>query len=136
MAKYIPPRQSKLGQVFDVLVLLVLTVGALYIPLLMGLAGGAKEAKPYVPDATWEQLGQNPVMVEKWQQLAAFNAVSADPKDEALQAMITARYDYWSFSTWELILMIVVVVGYFFMVVRFSDKEYREVIAEKFGDRH
>lgn len=136
MAKYIPPRQSKIGQVIDVLVLLVLTIGALYAPLLLGLAGGAKEPKPYDPAATWETLGQNPVMVEKWQQLASFNAVKADPTDETLQAMITARYDYWAFSSWELILMIIVVVGYFFMVVRFSDKEYREVIAEKFGDRH
>ena len=32
-------------------------------------------------------------------------------------------------------MMIVVVVGYFVIVVRFSDKEYREVIDEKFGDR-
>ena len=38
MAKYIPPRQSKIGQVFDVLVLLVLTIGALYAPLLLGPA--------------------------------------------------------------------------------------------------
>ena len=50
--------------------------------------------------------------------------------------MITARYDYWAFSTWELILMVVVVVGYFVIVVRLSGKEYKEVIAEKFGDRH
>ena len=49
--------------------------------------------------------------------------------------MVTARYDYWSFSIFELILMIVVVVGYFVIVVRLSDNEYREVIAEKFGDR-
>ena len=54
MARYTPPRQSKLGQVFDVLVLLVLTVGALYIPLWLGLAGGAKEAQPHNPTATFE----------------------------------------------------------------------------------
>jgi len=127
MAKYIPPRQSKLGQVFDVLVLLVLTIGALYVPLLFGLAGGAKESKP-VENPTWESLGQNPVMVERWNALGFTN-----PAD--VNEMITARYDYWAFSTWELILMVVVVVGYFAIVIRFSDKEYREVIAEKFGDK-
>ena len=127
MAKYIPPRQSKLGQVFDVLVLLVLTIGALYVPLLFGLAGGAKESKP-VENPTWESRGQNPVMVERWNALGFTN-----PAD--VNEMITARYDYWAFSTWELILMVVVVVGYFAIVIRFSDKEYREVIAEKFGDK-
>ena len=127
MAKYIPPRQSKLGQVFDVLVLLVLTIGALYVPLLFGLAGGAKEAKP-VENPTWESLGQNPVMVERWNALGFTDPASVNE-------MITARYDYWAFSTWELILMVVVVVGYFAIVIKFSDKEYREVIAEKFGDK-
>ena len=131
MAKYTPPRQGKLGQVFDVLVLLVLTVGALYIPLWLGLAGGAKEAQPHNPTATFEQLAQeNPVKVEKWAALGY-----TDPTAEDFQAMVTARYDYWAFSTFELLLMIIVVVGYFVIVVRLSDKEYREVIAEKFGDR-
>ena len=39
MAKYIPPVQSKLGQIIDVIVLLVLSIGALYMPLWMGLPG-------------------------------------------------------------------------------------------------
>jgi hypothetical protein len=33
MARYVPPKQSKAGQVIDVIVLLVLTIGSLYIPL-------------------------------------------------------------------------------------------------------
>lgn len=57
MAKYTPPRQGKAGQIFDVLVLLILTVGALYVPLWLGLAGGAKEPLPHNPTATFEQLG-------------------------------------------------------------------------------
>jgi hypothetical protein len=127
MARYTPPEQSKISQVFDVLVLLILTVGALYIPLWMGMAGGAKTPAP-IENPTWEALKQNPVMVEKWNALGY-----TDPA--AVNEMITARYDYWAFSSLELILMIVVVVGYFVLVVRFSDKEYREVIAEKFGDK-
>jgi hypothetical protein len=31
--------------------------------------------------------------------------------------------------------MIVVVVGYFVMMLRLSEKEYRDVIAEKFGEK-
>lgn len=65
MANYIPPKQGKIGQIFDVVVLLVLTIGALYIPLWMGLAGSTLSSD--VPEnPTWESLGQNPTMVEKW----------------------------------------------------------------------
>ena len=46
--------------------------------------------------------------------------------------MITARFDY-SFSWSALIVMAVLVIGYFLLVVRLSDKEYREVIDERFG---
>lgn len=131
MARYTPPRQGKAGQIIDVLVLLVLTVGALYIPLWLGLAGGAKEAQPHNPTATFEQLAQeNPVKVERWAALGY-----TDPTAEDYQALVTARFDYWAFSGLELAIMIIVVVGYFVIVVRLSGKEYREVIAEKFGDR-
>jgi hypothetical protein len=132
MAKYIPPKQGKLSQVFDVLVLMVLTVGALYVPLGLKLAGGIKTSAAPNPTATWADLGQ-----ETPEKVAAWNALGyTDPTNADLQAMITARYDYWSFSTWELALMVVIVVGYFVLVVRFSDKEYREVIDEKFGSRN
>lgn len=137
MAKYTPPHQTKIGQVIDVLVLLVLTVGALYLPLWLGLAGGVKDPKPFDPKATWESLGQNPQMVKQWEALAAIKAIpAADPTNQDLQAMITARYDYWAFSTWELLLMVVVVVGYFAIVIRLSSKEYHDVIDEKFGEKH
>ena len=58
MARYTPPRQGKVGQIIDVLVLLILTVGALYVPLWLGLAGGAKEPQPHNPTATFEQLAR------------------------------------------------------------------------------
>jgi hypothetical protein len=31
--------------------------------------------------------------------------------------------------------MIVVILGYYVMLIRFSDSEYRDVISEKFGDK-
>lgn len=123
MARYIPPKQSKLGQIIDVIVLLVLTIGALYIPLWMGLAGSAQTTN--VPEnPTWEVLGQNAVMVEKWNALGYPDAASA-------AEIITSRFDY-SFSIGSLLVMIVVVVGYYAIMLRFSEKEYRDVIAEKF----
>jgi len=126
MAKYIPPVQSKLGQLIDVIVLLVLAVGALYIPLWMGLAGSSKTPVP-VENPTWESLGQNPTMVEQWNKLGFADAASAADT-------ITARFDY-SFSWSSLIVMVVVILGYFVLMLRFSEIEYREVIAEKFGEK-
>jgi hypothetical protein len=132
MAKYVPPRQGKLGQILDVLVVLILTVGALYIPFKMELAGAGKQTQA-TGTATWEQLNQNPAMVERWQALGY-----AEPGDAADKAsahyLVTARFDY-SFDWLALAAMIVLVAGYFVMVVRISDKEYREVINEKFGDK-
>ncbi|MDZ4095099.1 MAG: hypothetical protein U1D35_09350, partial [Paracoccaceae bacterium] len=113
MAKYIPPVQGKISQIIDVIVLLVLAIGALYIPLWMGLAGSDKIANTQTAP-TWESLGQNPTMVEKWTELGF-----ADPA--AAADIITARFDY-SFTFGSLIAMIVVVVGYYVIMLRFSEK--------------
>jgi len=122
--RYQPPKQSRLGQVVDVITLLVLSLGALYLPLYMGLAG--RTASPSPQDSpTWESLGQNEVMVERWNALGFADPASA-------QDIITSRFDY-SFSTISMIVMVVVVVGYFALMMRLSEKEYREVISEKFG---
>ena len=121
---YQPPKQSLAGQVVDVVVLLVLTVGALYLPLYMGLAGAAKTPAP-IENPTWEALGQNEVEQAQWAVLGFPDAASANE-------IITARFDY-TFSWMALIVMVVVVVGYFVLVVKLSDKEYREVIDERFG---
>ena len=121
---YKPPKQSLAGQIVDVVVLLVLTVGALYLPLYMGLAGAAKTPAP-IENPTWEALGQNEVEQAQWAVLGFPDAASANE-------VITARFDY-TFSWTALIVMVVVVVGYFILVVRLSDKEYREVIDERFG---
>jgi hypothetical protein len=123
---YQPPKQSLLAQVFDVVTLLVLTVGALYIPLYLGLAGAAKVPNP-VQNPTWEALGQNQTEVQQWAALGV-----ADPA--AANDIVTARFDY-SFSWPALIVMAVLIIGYFVMVVKLSDKEYREVIDERFGPK-
>lgn len=123
---YQPPKQSLVGQIVDVAVLLVLTVGALYLPLYMGLAGAAKVPAP-LESPTWEALGQNAAEQSQWAALGFPDAASANE-------IITSRFDY-TFSWTALVVMVVAVLGYFILVVRLSDKEYREVIAERFGDR-
>jgi hypothetical protein len=115
-----------LSQLFDVAVLVVLTVGALFVPLWLGLAGAAKEVVAPVANPTWESLGQNAA------QAAKYEALGYTP--ESAHDLILARFDY-SFSTGALLLMIVVIVVYYALLLRFSEAEYREVIAEKFGGK-
>jgi len=121
---YQPPKQSYIAQIMDVIVLLVLTVGSLYVPLYLGLAGATKVPNP-IENPTWEALNQNDVEQQQWAALGI-----TDPADA--NDIITARFDY-SFSWAALIVMVVLVVGFFVLVVRLSDKEYRDVIAERFG---
>jgi hypothetical protein len=121
-----PPRQGVAGQLIDVITLLALTFGALYLPLWMGLAGAGKETVE-MANPTWESLGQNAVMQQKWIELGF-----ATPADAA--AIINSRFNY-TFSWVELLVMAVVVIGYFVLIVRLSDREYRDVIAEKFDGR-
>ena len=124
--RYQPPTQSRVGQIVDVVVLLVLSIGALYLPLYLNLAGRA--ASPHPQDApTWDSLGQNPSMVERWNALGFADPASA-------QDIITSRFDY-SFNPLSLVAMVVVVLGYFVMLLRLSEREYRDVIAEKFEER-
>jgi len=66
-------------------------------------------------------------MVERWNALGFADAAAAHD-------MITARFDY-SFTWGALALMVIVIVGYFVMMLRLSEKEYREVIAEKFDGK-
>jgi hypothetical protein len=61
--------------------------------------------------AQWEKLGYTP---------------------ESAAEIITTRIDY-SINPLALIITALVIFGYFFFVIRFSDREYREVIDERFG---
>lgn len=123
MAHYQPPKQSRISQIIDVILLMALTIGVLMLPGYLGLSGAARNIVP-VENPTWESLGQTPVMVERWNALGFADAASAHD-------MITARFDY-SFTWGALALMVIVIVGYFVMMLSLSEKEYRDVIAEKF----
>ena len=126
MAHYVPPKQSKISQLFDVITLVALTVGALFVPLWLHLAGSSKTVAKAIDAPTWEALGQNTAQAAKYEALGYTPATAHD--------LILARFDY-SFTAGALILMIVVIIAYYVLMLRFSEAEYREVSSEKFGER-
>jgi hypothetical protein len=127
MAKtpYKPPEQSMLGQVIDSIVLLVLVVASLFLPVAMGLAGGGKIDLTFA-DKSWAGMQQTPLMQSVWEKLG-YTTETAAP-------IISSRFDY-SFSLPIFLLTALVILIYFGFLIYFSDKEYREVIAERFDDK-
>ena len=125
MAHYTPPEQSKSAQVVDIAFVVVAIFVALWLPLKLGLAGAAK-AIDKIEAPTWETLGQNATMSGIWEKLGYTPETAHD--------IIQNRFHY--IIEWPtLITITVVLIGYFVFLFRASDKEYREVIAEKFNER-
>lgn len=129
--KYTPPTQKTLGQIVDSLLILVLVYASLMVPLLFKEeAAAAPEAESAVvaePVAvTWESLGQNEVQQAQWVKLGY------DPEKAA--ELINDRFDY-TIDPMMLIITILVVGGYFVFMLKISEKEYRQVIAEKFDSQ-
>jgi hypothetical protein len=123
-APYQPPEQSRVGQLVDTFFLFALVVASLFIPVYLGLAGGGKTDIQFT-DKTWAGMGQNAVMQAQWEKLG-FTPDTAAP-------IIASRFDY-AFDPIALGITALVVVGYFVFVFRMSEKEYREVIAERFDN--
>ena len=133
--KYQPPKQSVLGQIIDAALVLIAVFLALWVPLALNLAGAstrtilpagvtqqtAADGTVTFPGATWENLGQNAVMQKQWE------ALGYDVNSAA--ALITQWFDY-SFSWSMMILTTIAVIAYFVFLLIYSDKEYKEVIAE------
>lgn len=119
---YEPPQQSKAGQLFDSAFLLILVYVALFIPLIMGLTGTGSTT--HIPDeVNWETLEQNATMQAQWEKLGYTPETAAE--------LITIRFDY-TINPVLLAITALVIIGYFVFLVKVSDKEYREVIREKF----
>lgn len=124
---YIPPKQGMLGQVFDTILVLVLVYASLMVPLLFKVEEKADAAKAaVVVKASWESLGQNAIQQEQWIKLGY------DPDKAAV--LINNRFDY-TIDPVMLIITILVVAGYFVFMLKVSDKQYREVIKEKFDNK-
>ena len=136
-AKYQPPKQGVVGQIIDALLVLIAVFLALWVPLVFNLAGAstrtilpagvtqetAADGTVTFTGATWENLGQNAIMQKQWE------ALGYDVNSAA--ALITQWFDY-SFNWSMLLLTAAVIIGYFVFLLVYSDKEYKEVIAEKF----
>ena len=125
MAKYTPPDQPKAMQIFDIAFLVVAIFVALWLPLRLGLAGVSKSIDK-IDNPTWDTLGQNATKASIWEKLGYTPETAHD--------IIQNKFHY-AFDITTLIIMVVVVVGYFLFLFRASEKEYRDVINEKFGDR-
>ena len=121
---YEPPTQSVFGQVIDAVLMLGRVGVTLYLPLLLGLAGSGATVAAY-DNPTWETLKQNATMAAQWEKLGF--------TPESAAAIIGARFDY-SVSWVAFAVTALVIVAYFVAMLRWSDKEYREVIAERFDD--
>jgi uncharacterized membrane protein len=126
---YIPPKQGMLGQVFDTILVLVLVYASLMVPLLFKAEAKAEAAAATATAAvkvSWESLGQNEIQQQQWVKLGY------DPEKAA--TLINSRFDY-SIDPMMLIITILVVAGYFIFMLKVSDKQYREVIREKFDNK-
>ncbi len=126
---YTPPNQGMFGQIFDTILVLVLVYASLMVPLLFKAAAKAENAAAVAAaavKATWESLGQNAIQQAQWIKLGY------DPEKAA--TLINSRFDY-TIDPMMLIITIAVVGGYFFFMLTVSDKQYREVIAEKFDNK-
>ncbi len=126
MSKYIPPTQSGIGQFFDSIFLLIAVYVSLLIPLFVDFGGDeAAEESAATVTHTWESLGQNATMQAQWEKLGMNVNQAAE--------IITDRFDY-SIDPLSLILTAAVIIGYFVFLFRVSDKEYRDVLNEKFNN--
>jgi hypothetical protein len=124
MTKYTPPDQSKAMQFVDIAFLLVAIFLALWLPLKLGLAGAAKEIDK-IDNPTWESLQQTPAQIVQWEKLGYDVSKAHD---------VIQNHFHYTIDWMELSVMALVLVGYFVFLFRASDKEYRDVIDEKFGD--
>jgi len=126
MAKYTPPEQPRAMQWVDIVFVVVAIFAALWLPLQAGWAGVSRAIQT-IENPTWEALGQTPAQVEQWVKLGYADAAAAHD-------IIQNKFDY-TIDWIQLLIMTVVIVGYFVFLFKASDKEYREVIDEKFGNK-
>jgi hypothetical protein len=126
MARYTPPEQSKAMQWFDIAFVVAAIFLALWLPLKAGWAGVSRSIQ-VIENPTWELLKQTPGQVEQWVKLGYADAAAAHD-------IIQNKFDY-TIDWLQLIILTIVLVGYFVFLFKASDKEYRDVIDEKFNTK-
>jgi hypothetical protein len=125
MAKYNPPEQSTAMQRFDIAFVVAAIFLALWLPLKANWIGATKVLEK-IENPTWETLKQTPAQVEQWVKLGFADAAAAHD-------IIQNKWDY-SINWITLVLLTIALVGYFVFLFYASDREYRDVIDEKFGE--
>lgn len=126
MARYTPPEQGKFMQWVDIVFVVAAIFLALWLPLQAGWAGVSRAIEK-IENPTWEALGQTPAQVEQWAKLGFADAAAAHD-------IIQNKFDY-TIDWLQLIILTIVIAGYFIFLFRASDKEYRDVIDEKFNGK-
>jgi predicted PurR-regulated permease PerM len=133
MAKYNAPEQSKFMQFFDIAFVVVAIFLALWLPLKAGWTGVERNIEK-IDNPTWEALKQTPVQIEQWKKVLAANGVADGDMLQKAHNIIQNKFDY-SIDWLQLVIMGVILIGYFVFLFMASDKEYREVIDEKFNGK-
>jgi hypothetical protein len=126
MAKYTPPEQSRFMQWVDIIFVVAAIFLALWLPLQAGWAGVSRAIQK-IENPTWEALGQTPAQVEQWVKLGFADAAAAHD-------IIQNKFDY-TIDWVQLIILTIVIAGYFIFLFKASDKEYRYVIDDKFNHK-
>ena len=122
--RYEPPQQSIAGQIVDSILILILVTASLFAPVYFKLAAD-KRIDLTFPGKDWAAMGQNAVAQQQWQKLGLTPDTAHD--------MIASRFDY-SFSWSMFVITAAVIIVYFAFVIYVSDKEYRDVIGERFDN--
>ena len=117
-----PIKQSGIGQLWDAIFLFTLMLGVLFAPRLLGISGSMKHLHP-MSDANWQALGQNSAMASTWEQLGY--------TPESAHDIIAQRHVY-QLDVKILAIIALTVLGYFFVLLYISRREYRDVISETF----
>ena len=125
MAKYTPSEQPRIMQFFDIICLVGAIFLALWFPLWMNWAGISKTLEK-IDNPTWDSLKQTPAMAAQWEKLGLTPETAHD--------IIQNKWVY-TIDWLQLVIMVVVLVGYFVFLFRASDREYRDVIDEKFNGK-
>jgi hypothetical protein len=123
---YVPPAQGWFGQVFDSLFILVLVFASLLAPLLLKTEAAKGAVADAAPKTTWEALHLPAVEQAQWIKLGY-------TPDKAA-ALINNKFDY-AIDWPALGITALVIAGYFVFMLKVSDKQFREVIDEKFGSK-
>lgn len=130
-----PPRQPRLSQFIDALIILLLLFVTLFATtFVMQLEEEETAATAAFPQAELAELPINDAEQAQYQKMIDAGILDLAAVKQSVAAN-QAGVDKYDFSIAALIGTIVLLAGYLGFVYRTSFREFREVIEEKFGPR-